>query len=134
VTVQKPTQVTSCFNLLGPLCQLFSKVEMQGCVFDKFNECSLSNIKWHLFFTLLARIDFGDTVPCSPMLQKSTILSLVNRSCDTGTLNRFCQIEHVSRMGRVTFRSVLYSMSHRARRRIIVCFEHDGVLTDIVDK
>jgi hypothetical protein len=28
----------------------------------------------------------------------------------------------------------LCRVSHRARRRIIVCFEHDGVLTDITDK
>jgi hypothetical protein len=32
-----------------------SKVEVQGCLFNKCNECSLSNTTWHLVLTKLAR-------------------------------------------------------------------------------
>jgi hypothetical protein len=43
VTIQEPTQVTSCCNLLAPVRQLSSNSRSEGYPFHKCNECSLSN-------------------------------------------------------------------------------------------
>jgi hypothetical protein len=40
-----------------------STVEVQGCLFHKCNECSLSNTTWHLVLTWLATVSLGIHFP-----------------------------------------------------------------------
>jgi hypothetical protein len=59
VTIQQPTQVTSCCNLLAPVRQLSSDSRSTRMSVYKCNECSLSNTTWHLVLTQLARLNLG---------------------------------------------------------------------------
>jgi hypothetical protein len=88
VTIQEPTQVTSCCNLLAPVRQLsfnsgsarmyFSQVQRMFIV-----EHCLASRSYFTFHN-----EFRDTFPDSPMRNKSTISRLVNRFRDIGTLYR----------------------------------------------
>jgi hypothetical protein len=53
-------------------------------LFHMCNECSLSNITWHLVLT--CQNLFRDIFPDSPVPNKSTVSRLVNRFRDTGSV------------------------------------------------
>jgi hypothetical protein len=88
VTIQAPMQVTSCCNLLVPVCQLsfnsrstrmsFSQVQREFIV----EHCMVPRSY------LTCQNEFRDTFPDSPAPNKSTISRLVNRFRDTGILHR----------------------------------------------
>jgi hypothetical protein len=59
-------------------------VEVQGRLFHKCIECSLSNTTWHLVLT--CQNEFRDTFPDSSVPNKSTVSRLVNRFRDTGSV------------------------------------------------
>jgi hypothetical protein len=88
VTIQEPTQVTSCCNLLASVRQFsFNR---------RSTRMSFSQVQWvfivehylasHSYLT--CQNEFRDTFPDSPVPNKSTISPLVNRFRDTGTLQR----------------------------------------------
>jgi hypothetical protein len=75
----------SC-HVVTCLCQSVSclkTVEVQGCLFHKFNEHYLIS---HSYLT--CQNEFRDTFTNSPVPNKSIKSCLVNHFCDTGTLHR----------------------------------------------
>jgi transposase len=85
VTIQEPTQVTSCCNLLASPSVVFqqSKSKMSFSQVQR-----LFIIEHYLasrsYFT--CQNEFRDTFPDSPLSNKSTIYRLVNRFRDTGSV------------------------------------------------
>jgi hypothetical protein len=85
VTIQEPTQVTSC-NLLAPVRQLSSN--------SRSARMSFSQVQWVFIVEhyLASRSyktcqnEFRDTFPDSPVPNKSTVSRLVNRFRDTGSV------------------------------------------------
>jgi hypothetical protein len=81
VTIQEPTQVMPCCNLLSSL----QTDEMQGCLFHKCNNCSCRTLPGISSY-LTCQNEFRDTFPDSPVPNKSTLSRLVNRFRDTGSV------------------------------------------------
>jgi hypothetical protein len=88
VTIQEPTQVMSCYNLLASVRQLsfnsrsarMSSSQVQRVFIVEHCPASRSY--------LTCQNEFRDIFPDSPVPNKSTISRLVNRFRDTGTLHR----------------------------------------------
>jgi hypothetical protein len=87
VTIQEPTQVTSCCNLLAPVCQLSSCSRNARMSFSQVQRVFI--VEHYLasrFYT--CQNEFRDPFPESPVLNRSTISRLVNRFRDTETPHR----------------------------------------------
>jgi hypothetical protein len=81
VTIQDPTQVTLCWNLLIVSC--LSTVEVQSLSEVLIVEHYLASRSY-----LTCQNEFRDTFPASFVPNKSTVSCLVNRFRDAGTLHR----------------------------------------------
>jgi hypothetical protein len=112
VTIQAPTQVTSCCNLLAPIRQLSSKSRNARMSFSQ--EQRVFIVEHHLASRsyLTCQNEFRDAFPDSPVPNKSTISRLVNRFHDTGTLNRVASNMRirVNRWTRWTFSTLNMSL------------------------
>jgi hypothetical protein len=88
VTIQEPTQVTSCCNLLAPVRQLSFNSRSARMSFPQVQRVFIVEHYLTSRSYLTCHSEFRDTFPDSPVLNKSTISRLVNRFRDTGTLHR----------------------------------------------
>jgi hypothetical protein len=86
VTVQQPTQVTSCCNLLAPVSQLSSKCQSARMSFSRVQRVFIVENCLAFRSYLICQNEFRDTFPDSPVLNKWTTCHLVNRFCDTGSV------------------------------------------------
>jgi hypothetical protein len=87
VTIQEPTQVTSCFNLLVPVLQLSSSSRSARMSFSQVQRLFIVEHYLASRSYLTCQNGFRDTFPDSPVPNKSTV-SRLNRFRDTGTLHR----------------------------------------------
>jgi hypothetical protein len=86
MTIQEPTQVTSCCNLLAPVRQLSSN---SRSVRMSFSQAQRVFIVEHYLASrsyLNCQNAFTDIFPDSPVPNKSTVSRLVNRFSDTGSM------------------------------------------------
>jgi hypothetical protein len=88
VTIQEPTQVTSCCNLLAPVRQLFSNSRSARMSFWQVQRVFIVEHYMASRSYLTCQNEFRDTFPDSRVPNKSTLSRLVNRFRDTGTLQR----------------------------------------------
>jgi hypothetical protein len=88
VTIQDPTQVTSCCNLLAPVRQLSSNSRSARMSFSQVERVFIVEHYLVSRSYLTCQNEFRDTFPDSPVPNKSTISRLVNRFRNTGTLHR----------------------------------------------
>jgi hypothetical protein len=86
VTIQEPTQVTSCCNLFGPVCQLSSNSRIAKMSFSQVQRVFIVEHYLASRSYLTCHSEFRDTFPDSPVPNKSTISRLVNRFRDTGSV------------------------------------------------
>jgi hypothetical protein len=87
VTIQEPTQVMSCCNLLTPVRQLSFSSQVQRF----FSQVQQVLIVEHYLASrsyLTCQNEFRDTFPNSPVPNKSTISHLVSHFHDAGTLHQ----------------------------------------------
>jgi hypothetical protein len=56
---KSPCRSCHVVTYLRQFVSCLSTVEVQGCLFHKSNDCSLSNTTWHLVLTWLARMSLG---------------------------------------------------------------------------
>jgi hypothetical protein len=86
VNIQEPTQVTSCYNLLAPGRQLSFNSRSARMSFSQVQ--SLFIVEHYLASRsyLTCQNEFRDTVPDSPVPNKSTVSRLVNSFRDTGSV------------------------------------------------
>jgi hypothetical protein len=86
VTIQEPTQVTSCCNLLAPVRQLSSNSRSGRMSFSQVKR--VFTVEHYLASRsyLTCQNEFRDTFPDSVVPSKSTISRLVNRFRDTGSV------------------------------------------------
>jgi hypothetical protein len=125
VTIQEPTQVTSCCNLLAPVRQL--SFNSRSARMSQVQRVFIAEHYLASRSYLPCQNEFRDTFLDSPVSNKPTISRLVNRFRDTGTLHRVASnmrkrvnaciaerwtfptlkitLKNVSGMGCVTFRS-----------------------------
>jgi hypothetical protein len=99
VTVQEPTQVTSCCNLLPPARRLSSNSRSARMSFSQLQRVFIVEHYLASRSYLTSQNEFRDTFPASPVPNKSTISRLLNRFRDTGSVqdrNRYgrpsCQV------------------------------------------
>jgi hypothetical protein len=88
VTIQKPTQVMSCCNLLAPVCQLSSNSRSARMSFSQVQRVFIVEHYLASCSYLTCQNEFRGTVPDSPVPDKLTLSRLVNCVRDTGTLHR----------------------------------------------
>jgi hypothetical protein len=88
VTIQEPTQVTSCCNLVAPVPQFSSNSRSARMSFSHVQQVFIVEHFLASRSSKPCQNEFTDTFPKSPVLNKSTISSLVNRFHDTGTPHR----------------------------------------------
>jgi hypothetical protein len=88
VTIQEPTQVTSCCNLLAPVRQLSFNSRSVRMSFSQVQRVFIVEHYLASRSYLTCQNEFRDTFPDSPVQNKSTVSRLVNRFRDTGTLYR----------------------------------------------
>jgi hypothetical protein len=86
VTIQEPTQVTSCCNLLAPVRQLSSKSRSARMSFSQVQPVFIVEHYLASRSHLTCQNEFRDTFPGSPVPNKSTISRLVNRFRETGSV------------------------------------------------
>jgi hypothetical protein len=79
VTIQEPTQVTSCCNLLVPVCQMSSHSRNARMSFSQVQRLFI--VEHYLAYRsyVTCQSEIRDTFPDSPVPKKSTISRLVNR-------------------------------------------------------
>jgi hypothetical protein len=84
VTIQEPTQVTSCYNLLASVRQLFLNSQSARMFFWQVERVII--VEHYLISRsyLTFQNEFRDTFPDSPVPNKSIISRLVNRFHDAG--------------------------------------------------
>jgi hypothetical protein len=83
VTIQEPTQVTSCCNLLAPVRQMSSRSRSARMSFWQMQRVFIAEHYLVSRSYLTCQNEFRDTIPDSPVPNKSTVSRLVNRFCDT---------------------------------------------------
>jgi hypothetical protein len=88
VTIQEPTQVTSCCNLFAPVRQLSFNSRSGRTSFLKVQRVFIVEHYLASSSYLTSQNEFRDIFPDSPVPNKSTISRKVNRFRDTGTLHR----------------------------------------------
>jgi hypothetical protein len=83
VTIQEPTHVTSCYNLLAPVRQLSSNSRIARMSFSQVQLMFI--VEHYLAYRsyVTCQYQFRDTFPDSPVPNKSTVSRLVNRFRDT---------------------------------------------------
>jgi hypothetical protein len=86
VTIQEPTQVTSCCNLLAPVHQLFSNSRSARMSFSQVQRVFIVEHYLASRSYITCQNELMDTFPDSPVPNKSTISRLVNRFRDTGSV------------------------------------------------
>jgi hypothetical protein len=79
VTIQEPTQVTSCCNLLAPVRQLSLNSRSARMSFSQVQRAFIVEDYLASRSYLTCQNEFRDTFPDSPVPNKSTISRLVNR-------------------------------------------------------
>jgi hypothetical protein len=79
VTIQEPTQVTSCCNLLTPFRQLSSNSRSARMYFLQVRRVFIVEHYQAFRCYLTCQNEFRDTFPDSHVLNKSTVSRLVNR-------------------------------------------------------
>jgi hypothetical protein len=79
VIIQKPTQVTSCCNLLAPVRQLSSNSRGARMSFSQVQRVFIVEHYLASRSYLTCQNEFRDTFPYSPVPNKSTAFRLVNR-------------------------------------------------------
>jgi hypothetical protein len=84
VTIQEPTQVTSCCNLLAPVRQLPSNSRSVRMSFLQVRRMFIVEQCLASRSYLTCRNEFRDAFPDPPVPNKSTVSRLVNRFRDTG--------------------------------------------------
>jgi hypothetical protein len=87
VTIQEPTQVTSCCNLLAPVRHLSFNSRSARMSFSQVQRVFIVEHYLASRSYLTYQNEFRDTLPDSPLPNKSTISRLVNRFRDTRTLH-----------------------------------------------
>jgi hypothetical protein len=75
VTIQEPTQVTSCCNLLAPVHQLFFNSRSARMSFSQVHRVFIVEHYLASRSYLTCQNEFRDTFPDSPVQNKSTMLS-----------------------------------------------------------
>jgi hypothetical protein len=106
VTIQIPTQVTSCCNLLVRVRQVSSNSRSARISFSQVQRVFILEHYLASPSYLTCQNEFRDTFPDSPVPNKSTVSRLVNFSRDTETLRR---------------------VASNMRQRVNACIaEHDG--------
>jgi isocitrate lyase len=83
VTIQEPTQVTSCCNLLAPVRQLSFNSRSASMSFSQVQRLFIVEHYLASRSYLTCQNEFRDTFPDSSVPNKSTIPRLVNRFRDT---------------------------------------------------
>jgi hypothetical protein len=86
VTIQEPTQVASCCNLLAPVRQLSFNRRSARMSFSQVQRVFIVQHYLASRSYLTCQNEFRDTFPYSPVPNKSTISRLVNRFRDTGSV------------------------------------------------
>jgi hypothetical protein len=86
VTIQEPTQVTSCCNLLAPVRQLSSNSQSARMSFSQVQRVFIVEHYLASRSYLTCQNEFRDAFPDSPVPNKSIISRLVNRCRDTGSV------------------------------------------------
>jgi hypothetical protein len=92
VTIQEPTQVTSCCNLLAPVRQLSLNTRSARMSFSQVQRVFIVEHCLASRSYLTCQNEFRDTFPESSVPNKSTISRLVKRFRDAGSVqdrNRF---------------------------------------------
>jgi hypothetical protein len=85
VTIQEPTQVTSCYNLLAPVLQLSSNSRSARMSFSQVQRVFIVEYCLVSRSYLTCQKEFRDTFLDSPVTNKSTVSRLVNCFRDTET-------------------------------------------------
>jgi hypothetical protein len=88
VTIQEPTLVTSCCNMLVPVRQLSSNSQSARLSFSQVQRVFIVEHYLASRSYLTCQNEFRDTIPDSSVRNKSTIPHLVNHFHDTGTLHQ----------------------------------------------
>jgi hypothetical protein len=86
VTIQDPTQVTSCCNLLAPVRQLSLNGRSARMSFTQVQRVFIVEHYLASRSYLTCQNEFRDTFIDSPVPNKSTVSRLVNRFRDTGSV------------------------------------------------
>jgi hypothetical protein len=89
VTIQEPTQVISCCNLLAPIRNLSSNSRSARMSFSQVQRVFIVEHYLASRSYLTCQNEFRDTFYDSPVPNKLTVSRLVNRFRGTGTLQRF---------------------------------------------
>jgi hypothetical protein len=88
VTIQEPTQVTSCYHVLAPVRQLSSNCRSARMSFWQVQQVFIVEHYLASRSYSTCQSEFRDTFPDSSASNKSTVSRLVNRFRDTGTLHQ----------------------------------------------
>jgi hypothetical protein len=114
-TLQEPTQVTSCCNLLASDSQLSSNSRSARMSFSQVQRVFIVEHYLASRSYETCQNEFRDTFPNSPVSNKSTISRLVNRFRDTGS------VQNRNRSG---WPSVLWDDSSDDIRQTLLCSGH----------
>jgi hypothetical protein len=86
VTIQEPTQATSCWNLLAPVRHLSFNSRSARMSFSQVHRVFIVENYLASRSYLTCHNEFRDTFRDSPVPNKSTVSRLVNRFRDTGSV------------------------------------------------
>jgi hypothetical protein len=86
VTIEEPTQVTSCYNLLTPVRQLSSNSRSARMSFSQVQRVFIVEHYLESRSYLTFQNQWRDILPNSPVPNNSTLSLLVNRFRDTGSV------------------------------------------------